>query len=92
MTRARKQVGRITFVGAGPGDPELLVLAAREALRSAQSVYADSGIPSSIIALATDAQVQVSDAFGADVAKLLLADARAGLRVVRAVTGDVLES
>ncbi len=35
MTRARKTTGRITFVGAGPGDPGLLTVRAAEALRTA---------------------------------------------------------
>ena len=32
MTRTRKSVGRISFVGAGPGDPSLLTRRAFEAL------------------------------------------------------------
>ena len=35
MSRARKTTGRVTFVGAGPGDPGLLTVRAAEALRSA---------------------------------------------------------
>jgi len=33
MTRARKIVGRITFVGSGPGDPGLLTTSATDAIR-----------------------------------------------------------
>ena len=53
MTRARKNVGRITFVGAGPGDPGLLAVAATQALAAAQIVYADHEVPSAITELAT---------------------------------------
>ena len=39
MTRARKTAGRITFVGAGPGDPGLLTVHAVDALQRADVVY-----------------------------------------------------
>ncbi|MGN6606441.1 MAG: SAM-dependent methyltransferase, partial [Jatrophihabitans sp.] len=48
MTRARKTVGRITFLGAGPGDPELLTTRAVAALGSADVVVADPGVPQAI--------------------------------------------
>jgi uroporphyrinogen III methyltransferase/synthase len=35
MTRARRVLGRVTFVGAGPGDPGLLTVKAVGALRHA---------------------------------------------------------
>jgi uroporphyrinogen III methyltransferase/synthase len=38
MTRPRKPVGRITFVGSGPGDPGLLTRNADEALRRAELI------------------------------------------------------
>jgi len=41
MSKARKTAGRITFVGAGPGDPGLLTVRAVEALRAAQVVVLD---------------------------------------------------
>src|SRR4051794_3639883 len=87
MTRARKPVGRITFVGAGPGDPGLLTAHAAEAIRTAEVLVADSGVPGSITALAP-VPVQAPETSPADTAKALLAEARAGQHVVRVVTGD----
>ena len=53
MTRARKVLGRITFVGAGPGDPGLL---AGHALRSAAAAPTwwspTPAVPPAIVALA----------------------------------------
>jgi uroporphyrinogen III methyltransferase / synthase len=91
MTRARKIVGRITFVGSGPGDPGLLTAHATEALQSASVVVADAGIPSAILALAGEGTVvRAAEPAAAETAKALLADARAGEQVVRLVVGDPL--
>jgi uroporphyrinogen III methyltransferase / synthase len=89
MTRARKVIGRVTFVGAGPGDPGLLAVHAVDALRRADLVVADAAVPASITALAT-AQVRRAEATPADTAKLVLTEARAGLSVVRLIAGDPL--
>ena len=89
MTRARKLVGRITFVGAGPGDPGLLAVSAVDALKAAEVVFADLAVPAAITALAS-ATVRPAEGAPADVVKLLLAEARNGLNVVRLVAGDVL--
>jgi uroporphyrinogen III methyltransferase/synthase len=89
MTRARKQVGRITFVGAGPGDPGLLAVNAVEALRAAERVFTDAAVPAAITGLAS-AEVRPVEGVPADVAKALVAEARNGLTVVRVVAGDVL--
>ncbi len=86
MTRARKIVGRITFVGSGPGDPGLLTSHAIEAIRAAEFVYADAAVPEAVTALATE--LRPTDATAADTAKAMLADARAGHPVVRLVSGD----
>ena len=43
MTRTRKTVGRISFVGAGPGDPGLVTRRAHEAVRAAQRSQPPSG-------------------------------------------------
>jgi uroporphyrinogen III methyltransferase/synthase len=87
MTRARKSVGRITFVGAGPGDPGLLAVSAVEALRAADVVVAGSDVPAAITALSSG-EVRPAQTAPAETAKALLADARGGAHVVRVVSGD----
>src|SRR4051794_2386378 len=87
MTRARKIVGRITFVGSGPGDPGLLTTQAADVIAAAEIVVADAAVPAAITALATG-DVQPAEATAADNAKVLLAQARAGHSVVRLVAGD----
>ncbi len=89
MTRARKPVGRITFVGAGPGDPGLLTANALEALRSAEVTFADPTVSAAVTDLASGSLV-LAEGAPADVAKLLVAEARNGSIVVRLVRGDVL--
>jgi uroporphyrinogen III methyltransferase/synthase len=89
MTRARKAAGRITFVGSGPGDPGLLTVAALDALRKADLSFVDSHTPTAIVDL-IPGETRVAESVPADTAKLLLAEARAGLDVVRLVDGDVL--
>ncbi|MGI8762223.1 MAG: uroporphyrinogen-III synthase [Jatrophihabitantaceae bacterium] len=93
MTRARKAttraLGRVTFVGAGPGDPGLLAVHAVDALRRADVVFADAYVAPVITALAST-PARAVDASPAETAKLLLAEARSGLAVVRLVAGDPL--
>src|SRR5262245_61840010 len=87
MTRARKTVGRITFVGSGPGDPGLLTTAATEAISTAEIVVADPTVPAAVTALASG-EVRAAETSPADTAKMLLAEARAGHSIVRLVPGD----
>jgi uroporphyrinogen III methyltransferase/synthase len=49
MTRTRKSVGRITFVGAGPGDPGLLTRRACEAVRTADHIVYDRTLPKAML-------------------------------------------
>jgi len=49
MTRTRKTVGRISFVGAGPGDPGLLTRRAHEAVRTADHIIYDRGLPTALL-------------------------------------------
>src|ERR1700712_3115220 len=93
MTRARKTTGRITFVGAGPGDPGLLTVRAAEALRSAALILLDPDVPAGVAQLA-EGGAEVRPAIGdpATVASALVAEARAGSAVVRLVAGDPLSA
>jgi uroporphyrinogen III methyltransferase / synthase len=51
-TRGRKhKPGRITFVGAGPGDPGLLTTRARTVLANATLVFTDPDVPEAVLAL-----------------------------------------
>jgi uroporphyrinogen III methyltransferase / synthase len=51
--RGRKtKPGRITFVGAGPGDPGLLTTRARTVLANAALVFTDPDVPEAVLALA----------------------------------------
>ena len=88
--------GRVTLVGAGPGNPELITLAGLRALAGADVVLHDSLCPPAILELAR------RDADFIDVGKrgggrhvpqdtthaLLLEHARKGLHVVRLKGGD----
>jgi uroporphyrinogen III methyltransferase/synthase len=87
MTRARKILGRITFVGAGPGDPGLLATHACEALSAADVVIADPAIAAAVLALAT-VEVREPESTPAETAKVLGAEARNGHNVVRLIAGD----
>jgi uroporphyrinogen III methyltransferase/synthase len=88
MTRARKSVGRVTFVGAGPGDPGLLAVHAAAALSKADIVIVDATVPAAITALA-EGEVRVAAATASDSSKQVLTEARNGASVVRLVSGDV---
>src|SRR4051794_32599944 len=90
---ARKPAGRIAFVGAGPGDPELLTRRAHTALVDADQVVYDRGVPDSLLATIKakakpDAQFTPAEGASGDVAKVLLSAARSGLSAVHLVAGD----
>ena len=87
-------VGRVTLVGAGPGDPRLLTIAARNALSSADLVLCDRLVPPAVRALAP-AELRVAgkvpgraDAAQAELMRWMLEGARAGRHVVRLKCGD----
>ena len=93
---ARRGTGRVTFVGAGPGDPELLTLKARRALDEADVVIHDRLVTSEILELARR-EATIIDAgkegFGpstpqADIDAMIVAHARDGAHVVRLKSGD----
>src|SRR3712207_4577842 len=92
MTR-RKTTGRISFVGAGPGDPGLLTRRALDAIAAADHLVHDATLPSALLdavtaAVSADAEVSVAEGAPGDVAKVLISAARSGNNVVRLVAGD----
>lgn len=90
------ETGTVYFVGAGPGDPELLTLKAHALLRRADIVLHDDLVSAGIVALAaSNAQVvNVGKRCGkkqitqARINELMIAAARSGLNVVRLKSGD----
>ncbi len=93
--RARPR-GHVDFVGAGPGDPELLTLRARKALDRADVVIHDRLIAPAILELARR-EARLIDAgkegFGpstpqAEINALIVRHAREGAHVVRLKSGD----
>ncbi len=94
-SRAAKQPGSVTFVGAGPGDPGLLTVRAVETLAAAEVVILDSPREQLLAHLPADAELVDGsvDADGQPLAraartKLAAQAARRGARVVRLVDGD----
>ncbi|MFW0788638.1 uroporphyrinogen-III synthase [Gordonia sp. CPCC 205333] len=127
MSRTKKATpGRILFVGAGPGDRELLTVRARDVIAHATTAFIDPDVPAAVVELIGEAYrpdptesrrstrktearkdeavegaeaepieepaYTVHPALGdpAEVAKTLVAAAKAGDDVVRVVAGDPL--
>jgi precorrin-4 C11-methyltransferase len=84
--------GRVTFVGAGPGDPDLLTLKAQRVLAQADLIiYAGSLIPPAVLqhASATATLYDSAPLTLEDVMAMMLSAVRAGKRVVRLQSGDL---
>lgn len=89
--------GSVVFVGAGPGDPDLLSLRAAESFRQADVVVHDALVPEAVLelipasverlAVPRDCRDDAADP-GTAVGRLLAAMATAGRRVVRLKGGD----
>ncbi|MEP7454016.1 SAM-dependent methyltransferase [Phyllobacterium sp. SB3] len=82
--------GRVTFVGAGPGDPELLTLKAVRALQAADVIFVRDHVPAAIMELARrEARpvryFQYDDTIRQELATL----ARQGMNVVRLELGSI---
>ena len=92
----KAETGRVSLVGAGPGDPELLTLRAARALRDADVIVYDKLVDPSVLDYARrDARrVFVGKSKGdhtlpqSDINALLAAEAKAGRHVVRLKGGD----
>ncbi|MCB9958120.1 MAG: uroporphyrinogen-III C-methyltransferase [Rhodospirillaceae bacterium] len=88
--------GRVTIVGAGPGDPDLLTLRARRALHRADVVIHDRLVPGEVLELARREAVivEVGKEPGGpswsqeDINALMVEHASGGAQVVRLKSGD----
>ncbi|GBE12524.1 cobalt-precorrin-4 C(11)-methyltransferase [bacterium BMS3Bbin14] len=82
-------MNRIYFVGAGPGDPELITVKGRRLLEQAEVVvYAGSLVP---VALVEGLAAELHDSAGLTLEEIIAVmseGVRAGKRVVRLHTGD----
>lgn len=92
----QERPGHVAFVGAGPGDPELLTLKARRALDAADVVIHDRLISPEILELARREATLIDmgkEGFGpsaaqSDINALIVDHARKGAQVVRLKSGD----
>ncbi len=88
--------GRVTLVGSGPGDPELLTIKAVRAIESADTILFDALVSDEILKLAPShvELICVGKRGGRrscrqdDINALMLSHARTGKRVVRLKAGD----
>jgi len=96
MSAEHSQNGYVVLVGAGPGDPGLLTLKGREALRQCDVVVYDHLVSEALLdfAPATARRIYVGKKAGKHtmsqeaINALLVQEARAGNRVVRLKGGD----
>ncbi len=90
------RTGHVAFVGAGPGDPDLLTMKARRALDTADVVIHDRLVPAAILELARREATIVDvgkEGFGkqtpqSQIDALIVAHVRADAQVVRLKSGD----
>ena len=84
-------VGKVYFIGAGPGDPELLTLRGRRLIGEADLVlYADSLVSPEILQFARpEAEVVATAELTLEtIVERMLAACRAGQTVARLASGD----
>lgn len=97
-TEAEDRRGRVTLVGAGPGDPELLTLKAMRALQGAEVILFDDLVSTEVLDLARREATRISvgkvghgpSVTQAEINRLIVDHAMAGRNVVRLKSGDPL--
>ncbi len=97
------ELGWVSFVGSGPGDPELLTVRAVELIRQADVVVTEAPEHAALVRIllglteaSEDGPELVDGGFGEDGqplthaarAKVVVKHAKRGLHVVRLMTGD----
>jgi uroporphyrin-III C-methyltransferase / precorrin-2 dehydrogenase / sirohydrochlorin ferrochelatase len=88
--------GRVSLVGAGPGDPELLTLKAQRKLMEADVIIYDRLVSSEVLEMARRDAVRipvgktpfVPSPKQSEINDIIIAEAKKGLRVVRLKGGD----
>lgn len=92
LATPRSAIGRVTIVGAGPGDAELLTLKAVRALQAADVILYDEWISNEVLELARREARRIPLAHGADKqdrgGNLIVTLVREGKRVVRLRSGN----
>jgi uroporphyrin-III C-methyltransferase/precorrin-2 dehydrogenase/sirohydrochlorin ferrochelatase len=83
------QRGRVSIVGAGPGDAELLTLKAMRVLQSADVIFHDREVFGEVLELARREAKRIRITGHRSIAGQVLASAEEGQHVVRLVAGDV---
>lgn len=94
--QGKPAVGRVSLVGAGPGDPELLTLKAHRKLQEADVIVYDRLVSPGILELARRDAVRIpvgktpfeASPKQSEINDILLREARKGLLVVRLKGGD----
>src|ERR1700750_617305 len=89
-------IGFVSFVGSGPGDPELLTVRAADLLRTAEIVVTESPEHAALVVTFCPTAADVGGCFGLDGqplthagrAKVIVKHAKTGKRVVRLMAGD----
>jgi uroporphyrin-III C-methyltransferase / precorrin-2 dehydrogenase / sirohydrochlorin ferrochelatase len=82
------EAGSVTFVGAGPGDPELLTLRAVRALQSADVILIDDLVAPDVLDFARREARKIPVGHADDVDATMVALAKSGKRVVWLKHGD----
>ena len=93
---AAPSIGRVSLVGAGPGDPELLTLKAQRKLQEADVIVYDRLVSAGILEMARRDAVRISvgktpyepSPKQSEINAILIREARAGKHVVRLKGGD----
>ncbi len=93
----KTQAGRVSFVGAGPGDPELLTVKAHRRLMEADVIIHDHLVPPGILEMARRDATRIAVGHAphtsqSEINSIVLREVQAGHDVVRLKAGDSLTS